>query len=193
MNWCTTIERKVQSGNYQKKSTGPASVQSNTLVGSERWEGDNSNSYDKNPNLPLPCQRTGAQIHILPFCKTILMLISHFPCALAAVALLTDGKPGPSTEMGRSLTSDGENGSQVVITAPCSMIYRSLPHATHNPSLSDQTDAGAWGPQQNHLVQTWGPGEICIQNRYPCPKSTRVKQKEKRMEPIQFIYIFLNV
>lgn len=93
-------------------------------------------------------------MHILPFCKTSLVLISHFPCALAPAALLTGGKPGPSTEMGRSLTSDGANGLQVVITAPCSMIYRSLPHATQNQSLSDQSDAGAWGPHQNHVVQT---------------------------------------
>lgn len=106
------------------------------------------------------------------------MLISHFPSALASAALLRDGKPGPSTEMGRSLNSGGGNGLQVVITVPCSMIYRSLPHATPHQSLSDQTDAGAWGPQQNHLVQTWGPGKICVQNHYPCPKSTRVKQKK---------------
>lgn len=62
------------------------------------------------------------------------MLIGHFPCALAPAALLTDGKPGPSTEMGCSLTSDRRNGLQVVITALRNMIYRSLPHATHTTS-----------------------------------------------------------
>lgn len=71
------------------------------------------------------------------------MLISHFPCALASAALLTDGKLESITEMECSLTTEGGNGLQVVITVPCSMIYRSLPHATHNPSLSDQAGAGA--------------------------------------------------
>lgn len=141
-------------------------------------------SYDKNTSLPLSYQKTGVQIHVLPFCKTILMLIGHFPCPLAPAALLTDGKPGPSTEMGCSLTSDRGNGLQVIITAPCNMIYRSLPHATCNQSLSDQTDAGAWDPQQNNVVQTWGPGEICVQNHYPCPKSTRVKQKKSGTDTI---------
>lgn len=91
-------------------------------------------SYHKNTSLPLSYQKTGVQNHVLPFCKTILMLIGHFPCALAPAALLTDGKPGPSTEMGCSLTSDRRNGLQVVITALRNMIYRSLPHATHTTS-----------------------------------------------------------
>lgn len=82
------------------------------------------------------------------------MLISRLPCALASTALLTDGKLEPITEMGCSLTSEGGNGLQVIIAVPCSMIYRSLPHATHNSSLSDQAGAGSWGPQQNLVVQT---------------------------------------
>lgn len=110
---------------------------------------DNSNSCDKNTSLSLPCQRRGVQTQYASV-KQILCLSATFLVLL--LLLLTDGKPKPSTEMGCSIPSDRGCGFHNSISTPFSMICRSLPHAAANQFLSDQTNAGAWCPQYNHVV-----------------------------------------
>lgn len=105
---------------------------------------DNSNSCDKNGSLPLPCQRTGVQTWYPP--------VKQFSCLSAtflvlSLVLLTVGKPRPSTDMRCSILSDRGHGFHNSISAPFSMICRSLPHTAANHLLSDQTNAGAWCPQ----------------------------------------------